>query len=410
MFVGQLSSQFERQQSTQRNTKPISRPEELRKQWKDISTTQKNLLHAHTTHLSTHDASNQILSQTFDSCNNLVPIYRKDILQLLDDQKTHPITIEPVEKYIFMICRHANQYYGGSPVNPPYCVALYSEFLSLIEQERYSEASQFLISTGVHPTQFFKTRFILIPFVLGVNGGAFPGLLVISRFHRTIDILDPSANSTSSSKFPNDSVPNILAKVFMLIYTHANGQFNPLEWRMRWTAASQQALDTKSAYVAVMANAMSIAFGHEIHNWLDISLCYSDNFRESISSDLTIEIGSKPYQHKASRAALELLHGKFEKFDQTREDNHESGAYAYSFGDSDYMNPDPVYRFIGDQLVEMKPEFTRLPDLRELYLAVLGKSSVPQIGIVKDHERGSPEDRGFRRMLICNGLLAKEQL
>lgn len=400
MLGGQLPRQFQQQQPVQRNNKLIPRPEELKKQWKDISTAQKSLLHVQSTRNPwINDTANQILSQTFDSSNNLVPIYRTDILQLLDERADYPITIEPVEKYIFMICRYSNQYYGNNPLDPPYSAALYSEFLHFIEQERYKEASQLLVNTGI---QFFKTKFIFIPFVLGVHNIARPGLLVISPLYRTVDILDPSSSSISSSGFPNDSIPNLLSKILKLVFVHVGGRFNPLEWRVRWTAASQQVLDINTSYIAIMANAMSIAFSYEIHNWLDISLNTSDHFSTAIREpELNFLISSKPYEHKARRAALELLHGRFEVFDQTSDDNDESGTFAYRLGGSDYVNPDPVYRFVGGQLVELRPGFTRLPDLRSLYFAVLGKGPVPQVGFMADDDLGSHrEDRGFKRMLV----------
>lgn len=351
---------------------------------------------------SINDAAHQIISQTFDSSNNLVPIYRADITQLLDQSSACPITIEPVEKYIFMICRYANQYYGNDPLDPPYSAALYSEFLRFIEQEKYTEASQFLVNSGIHPSNFFKMKFVLIPFVLGINSIARPGLLVISPLHRTIDILDPSSTSISSSSFPNDSVPSLLSKILKLIFVHVGGRFNPLEWRVRWIAASQQVLDIKTSYVAIMANAMSIAFGYGIHNWLDISLITSDHFPTSIQEPgPTFAISSKPYEHKARRVALELLHGRFEVFDQTAVDNGESGTFAYRLGGSDYMNPEPTYRFVGGQLVEIRPELTRLPALEGLYLAILEKGPVPQVGsMVEDGLGGPREDKGFRRMLV----------
>ncbi|RDL36999.1 uncharacterized protein BP5553_04432 [Venustampulla echinocandica] len=311
----------------------LSMNPELLKQWEGISDPQKDILRAehHKPCLARtpiNPTTEVVVGSSIDSSGEVVEIYRSDVLQILSQG---PITVAPIEKMLYIIGRYANQTYSKYP---PYCIA-----------GRYEEDSRKLGGLKVTRDIFFATSFIFIPFMLDQPSQLIP-LLVVSPFHRTVELLDSNCSGYGIGALEVE----LLGRIFGFLAIHLGNRFNPLDWRLRRDAALQQIFHKGESALTVMSNAMAIAFGYEIPGWMTI---YFDGHILTDGSldweNLTFQIQLQDYKAKRLRAASELLHGCFEPYIFSGDD--EMNAFAYRFGAHDYAKPLTTYRITRNGII-----------------------------------------------------------
>jgi len=297
------------------------------------------------------------ISHTYDSTGARVEITGDDIRQFMDRDWKGPIDSLALDRTLNITCEYANETYGHQHL---YCISLGCAVGAFLHVENFGIVSEYLRESGITRDTFYQTKYIFIPLIYE-QGRPHVVLSVISPYHKTIEILDSESEESPRAKKHDD----IFVHAMDFLSFFLQNKFIPIQWRIRRGASDQQDVNINDCCIAVIMNAMNIAFGYDIAG-VFLGLFWGENDKDGEEfndeeHNLIIKINTFVSLHKRKMAASELLHGVLEPY--KNDDSDAKNPFAYQFGSHDYNKPVVQVRQQSGEIQPTTIYFVRLEDV-----------------------------------------------